>query len=139
MKKRVIATLMASLMVISTAACGGSGGSDGTSAQNAPAATASGTASDSSSKETSQATDTASEEAPKEYEEATLSAFIQQSVTGESGEWVGWGAKKLYDDVKLKIDFDPTGDEIDQKLQAYREALEFEKKTRGRRASKDVS
>lgn len=33
-----------------------------------------------------------------------------------------------------------TGDpEIDQKLQAYREALEFEKKTRGRRASKDIS
>ena len=33
-----------------------------------------------------------------------------------------------------------TGDpEIDQKLQAYREALEFEKKTRGRRVSKDIS
>ena len=33
-----------------------------------------------------------------------------------------------------------TGDpEINQKLQAYREALEFEKSTRGRRVSKDIS
>jgi len=37
-------------------------------------------------------------------------------------------------------DFIATGDsEIDQKLQAYREALEFEKSTRGRRVSKDIS
>jgi len=36
-----------------------------------------------------------------------------------AGIWQGWGAKKLYDDLKLKIDFDPTGNEVETKLQQY--------------------
>ena len=57
--------------------------------------------------------------AEEEREEATISAFIMQSVTGESGIWQGWGAQKLYDDLKIKIDFDPTGNEVETKLQQY--------------------
>ena len=57
--------------------------------------------------------------AEEEHEEATISAFIMQSVTGESGIWQGWGAQKLYDDLKIKIDFDPTGNEVETKLQQY--------------------
>ncbi len=55
----------------------------------------------------------------EEREEVTLSAFIMQSVTGESGIWQGWGAKKLYEDLKIKVDFDPTGNEVETKLQQY--------------------
>jgi hypothetical protein len=51
--------------------------------------------------------------------EVTLTAFVQQSVTSESGIWQGWGAKKLYDDLKIKIDFYPTNVEVEQKLQQY--------------------
>ena len=57
--------------------------------------------------------------AEEEREETTISAFIMQSVTGESGIWQGWGAQKLYDDLKIKIDFDPTGNEVETKLQQY--------------------
>jgi putative aldouronate transport system substrate-binding protein len=52
-------------------------------------------------------------------EETTLTAFIQQSVTSESGIWQGWGAQKLYDDTKIKVDFAPTGNEVEQRLQQY--------------------
>jgi hypothetical protein len=51
--------------------------------------------------------------------EVTLTAFVQQSATSESGIWQGWGAKKLYDDLKIKIDFYPTNVEVEQKLQQY--------------------
>ncbi len=54
-----------------------------------------------------------------EKEEITLTAFVQQSATSESGIWQGWGAKRLYDDTKIKIDFYPTGNEVEQKLQQY--------------------
>lgn len=57
--------------------------------------------------------------AETEREEVTLSAFVMQSVTGESGIWQGWGAQKLYDDLKIKINFDPTGNEVETKLQQY--------------------
>ncbi len=51
--------------------------------------------------------------------EVTLTAFVQQSVTSESGIWQGWGAKRLYDDTKVKIDFYPTSNEVEQKLNQY--------------------
>lgn len=54
-----------------------------------------------------------------EREEKTLSAFVMQSASGESGIWQGWGAQKLYDDLKMKINFDPTGAEVETKLQQY--------------------
>ncbi len=57
--------------------------------------------------------------AETEREEVTLSAFVMQSATGESGIWQGWGAQKLYDDLKIKINFDPTGNEVETKLQQY--------------------
>jgi hypothetical protein len=56
---------------------------------------------------------------PGAGQEVTLTAFVQQSVTSESGIWQGWGAKKLYDDLKIKIDFYPTNVEVEQKLQQY--------------------
>ncbi len=55
----------------------------------------------------------------EEREEVTLSAFVMQSVSGESGIWQGWGAEKLYEDLKIKVDFDPTGNEVETKLQQY--------------------
>ena len=119
MKKKALSILMASLMVVTSAACGGSTSSSTQNASTAASSTETAASTQATSAEKSGSKTSSSEAAPTEYEEATLSAFIQQSVTGESGEWVGWGAKKLYDDVKLKIDFDPTGDEIDQKLQQY--------------------
>ncbi len=54
-----------------------------------------------------------------EKEKITLSAFIQQSVTSESGIWAGWGAAKLFDDTKIEINFWPTGNEVEQKLNQY--------------------
>ena len=50
--------------------------------------------------------------AAEEREETTISAFVMQSVTGESGIWEGFGAQKLYEDLKIRIDFDPTGNEV---------------------------
>ena len=57
--------------------------------------------------------------AAEEREETTISAFVMQSVTGESGIWEGFGAQKLYEDLKIRIDFDPTGNEVETKLQQY--------------------
>ncbi len=57
--------------------------------------------------------------AEADKKEVTLTAFVQQSVTSESGIWQGWGAKRLYDDAKIKLDFYPTGNEVEQKLQQY--------------------
>ncbi len=52
-------------------------------------------------------------------EDLTLTAFVQQSASTESGIWTGWGAKKLYDDTKLKLEFYPSGDSTEEKLQQY--------------------
>ena len=57
--------------------------------------------------------------AEAEKEEVTLTGFVMQSVTGESGIWEGWGAQKLYDDLKIKLELDPTGNEVETKLQQY--------------------
>ncbi|MGI6107635.1 MAG: extracellular solute-binding protein [Lachnospiraceae bacterium] len=51
-------------------------------------------------------------------EEVTLTAFVMQSASTESGIWQGWGAQKLYDDLKIKIDFAPTA-EAETSLQQY--------------------
>jgi len=106
MKKKVMALLLSATMVLSLAACGNS---------NEPTA-ASTTQSQTESSQTESQEQT---EEVKEREEVTLSAFIMQSVTGESGIWQGWGAQKLYDDLKMKINFDPTGNEVETKLQQY--------------------
>lgn len=111
MKKRLLAMLLASSMVLSLAACGNS---------EKPADASAGSSA-SGSQESSSGTDTASSSAQStaDKDEVTLSAFIMQSVTGESGIWKGWGAQKLYDDLKIKINFDPTGNEVETKLQQY--------------------
>ena len=112
MRKKVLSLLLASTMVFSIAACGSDASSSTSTSGNAPASTT--TQTGGSSEATAEAT-----AAPKDREEVTLSAFIMQSVTGESGIWTGWGAQKLYDDLKIKIDFDPTGNEVETKLQQY--------------------
>lgn len=104
MKKKLVSVLLIGCMVMSMVACGSTQGEK--AASETAAATADGTA----------ATEAA---ASGEREEVTLSAFIMQSVTEESGEWTGWGAQKLYDDLKIKVDFDPTGNEVETKLQQY--------------------
>lgn len=96
MKKKVVSLLLAASLVMGMTACGGQGTEKPASAGES---TAAGTAG--------------------EKQETTVSAFIMQSVTGESGIWQGWGAKKLYDDLKMKINFDPTGNEVETKLQQY--------------------
>lgn len=55
----------------------------------------------------------------QEKQEITLTVFSQQSVSSESGIWQGWGAKRLYDDLNIKLDFYPTGNEVEQKLNQY--------------------
>lgn len=104
MKKKLLSLLLAGTMVFSLAACGGN---------DAPAATGSAEPSSANGSEPA-----GSQEAA-DKDEVTLSAFIMQSVTGESGTWTGWGAQKLYDDLKIKINFDPTGNEVETKLQQY--------------------
>ena len=44
--------------------------------------------------------------------EVTRTVFSQQSVTSESGIWQGWGAQKLYEDLTIKLDLYPTGNEV---------------------------
>lgn len=106
MKKRLLALLLAGSMALSLAACGNSNQKP---ADASVGSTASGSA----------AADGGAAPADADREEVTLSAFIMQSVTGESGIWKGWGAQKLYDDLKIKINFDPTGNEVETKLQQY--------------------
>ncbi len=117
MRKKVLSLLLASTMVFSVVACGSETPADtSTSSETNAAQTTAETTTDAT------ATDTASTAATVAYEdreEVTLSAFIMQAVTGESGIWTGWGAQKLYDDLKMKIDFDPTGNEVETKLQQY--------------------
>ncbi len=52
-------------------------------------------------------------------EEKTLNAFIMQATTDESGIWQGWGADKLYDDLQIRINFAPTGSDVEFKFQQY--------------------
>lgn len=103
MKRKLLSLLLAGSMILSLAACGSSNDTPATGG---------------ASTEGGSSTAAGSQEAA-EREEVTLSAFIMQSVTGESGIWTGWGAQKLYDDLKIKINFDPTGNEVETKLQQY--------------------
>lgn len=109
MKKKLLSLLMASAMVFSMAACGNSDAGSGSSAEGQAGDQASGAPEGSA----------AASDANAGREETTVSAFVMQSVTGESGIWQGWGAKKLYDDLMMKIDFEPTGNEVETKLQQY--------------------
>lgn len=52
-------------------------------------------------------------------EGVVLSAFVQQSVSAESGIWDGWAAAKLYDDTNIRVDFAATGNAVEQKLKQY--------------------
>lgn len=104
MKKKLLALFLSVSMVMGLVACG---------SNNTP------TSSESEDSVTSEnsSSETVSQEG--EQEEVTLTGFIMQSVTGESGIWKGWGAQKLYEDLKMKINFDPTGNEVETKLQQY--------------------
>lgn len=52
-------------------------------------------------------------------EDITLTAFVQQSASSESGLWRGWAADKLYEDTHIKIEFLAIGDGGSQKLKQY--------------------
>jgi len=104
--KKLLALVLCVTMVLGLAGCGKKDGSD------TKVSTTEGQSVDTTDTSTTTVEDTAKEE-------ATLTAFVQQSVSSESGIWQGWGAQKLYDDTKLKIDFYPTGNEVEQKLQQY--------------------
>lgn len=109
MRKKFLALLLSVTMVASLAACGSKGEDNTNNGGNTTA-----TVTPDASGNTGTATET-----PSEREEVTLSAFVMQSSTGESGIWQGWGAEKLYEDLKIKINFDPTGNEVETKLQQY--------------------
>lgn len=106
-RKRLLALLLSLTMVFSMVACGTNDDSDKKD-----------TNSSDTEKETGDDTNETPTEA-SEKEETTLTAFFQQSVTSESGIWQGWGAQRLYDDTKIKLDSYPTGNEVEQKLQQY--------------------
>ncbi|MDD3338676.1 MAG: extracellular solute-binding protein [Lachnospiraceae bacterium] len=59
------------------------------------------------------------EEALNTRQEVSLTAFVQQSTTTESGIWQGWGAQKLYEDTNIKLELYPTGDAVEKKLMQY--------------------
>ncbi|QOV20248.1 extracellular solute-binding protein [Blautia liquoris] len=53
-------------------------------------------------------------------QDVVLSAFVQQSLSTDSGIWKGWAAQKLYNDMNIKIDFYATGgNQVEQKLKQY--------------------
>jgi hypothetical protein len=82
----------------------------------------------------------AGNQAKEETGDVTITAFVQSSASTESGIWQGWGAKKLYDDLNIKVDFLPTSREVAQKLQQYLAAYDlpdvvgFNQKDQGQRA-----
>lgn len=61
-------------------------------------------------------TSTVTPEKPKEM--VTLSAFIMQSVSSNFGLQEDWMAEIMKDELKVQIEFAPTGDAVEQKLQA---------------------
>lgn len=57
--------------------------------------------------------------AARKEKDATVTAFIQQSVTTDSGTWSGWAANKLYEDTNITVEFYPTGSFVEEKLKQY--------------------
>lgn len=102
-RKKLVALLLTASMLV----CGCGAGGAKKSASKGTAKKTETTAKKTSAKE------------PGGKDAKTLTAFVMQSASGESGIWKGWGAQKLYDDLKLKINFDPTGSEVETKLQQY--------------------
>ena len=84
MKKKLLAALLASVMALSVTACGDTGSEAGGSETGSSSSQTQASGGAEESKESSDA-------APAEREEKTVSAFVMQSVTGESGIWQGWG------------------------------------------------
>lgn len=60
----------------------------------------------------------ATPEPVKEKEMVTLSAFVMQSASSTFGLEEDWFAEILKEKLKLQIEFMPTGDQVDQKMQA---------------------
>jgi len=63
-------------------------------------------------------TDSKPSETKTEKELVTLSAFIMQSVSSNFGLQEDWIAEIMKDELKIQIEFAPTGDQVEQKLQA---------------------
>ena len=99
--KKGLALLLCVAMAVSCAACGSDDGGTTTTGGSGGTTQGGGTSDDGT------------------REEVTLTMFSQQSVTSESGIWQGWGAQKLYEDLTIKLDLYPTGNEVEQKLNQY--------------------
>lgn len=54
-----------------------------------------------------------------ERQEQTLTVLIMRSDETKVGSWQGWGAKKLYDDLKLRLNFFLTGASHEVELRQY--------------------
>ena len=99
--KKGLALLLCVAMAVSRAACGSDDGGTTTTGGSGGTTQGGGTSDDGT------------------REEVPLTMFSQQSVTSESGIWQGWGAQKLYEDLTIKLDLYPTGNEVEQKLNQY--------------------
>ena len=99
--KKGLALFLCVAMAVSCAACGSDDGGTTTTGGSGGTTQGGGTSDDGT------------------REEVTLTMFSQQSVTSESGIWQGWGAQKLYEDLTIKLDLYPTGNEVEQKLNQY--------------------
>ena len=116
--KKLVSFLLSAAMILSLAACGNGDGASSQSNEPTDSSGKSSSAAASTSEESSKDQDESKSE-PSNEDEVTLTAFIQQSVTSESGIWKGWGAQRLLEDLNIKIDFYPTGNEVEQKLAQY--------------------
>jgi putative aldouronate transport system substrate-binding protein len=67
---------------------------------------------------TAPTTGTSTAEPEKQKELVTLTAFIMQSVSSNFGLEEDWMAEIMKDELKIQIEFAPTGDAVEQKLQA---------------------
>ena len=98
---RLLATILTLVMLLSALA--GCGGGD-TTTTTAPADSSSG--------------DQTGETTEEEREIITLDAFIMQSVASTFGISEHWLAEVVKEELGIQIEFMPTGDQVDQKLQA---------------------
>lgn len=55
----------------------------------------------------------------EEKAEPILNVFIMRTEESKAGIWQGWGAKKLYDDLNMKLNFFPTGVKTNVDLPQY--------------------
>lgn len=55
----------------------------------------------------------------KDAKESVLDILVMRTEETKEEIWQGWGAKKLYDDLQIKLNFYPTGFQTDMELPQY--------------------